>query len=64
MSTPSAVHRLSATINAEKHELRPALSGFLLFFSDRRRPHAGVCGCRSSHRRGTDRVNTRPLGQK
>jgi AAA family ATP:ADP antiporter len=32
MSTPSVVHRLSATINAEAHELRPALSGFLLFF--------------------------------
>ncbi|MFP5340679.1 MAG: NTP/NDP exchange transporter [Gammaproteobacteria bacterium] len=32
MSTPSVVHRLSAAINAEAHELRPALSGFLLFF--------------------------------
>jgi AAA family ATP:ADP antiporter len=32
MSTPSVLHRLSATINAEDHELRPALSGFLLFF--------------------------------
>jgi len=32
MSTPSVVHRLSTAINAEEHELRPALSGFLLFF--------------------------------
>lgn len=32
MSTPSVVHRLSVAINAEAHELRPALSGFLLFF--------------------------------
>lgn len=32
MSTPSVLHRLSATINAEDQELRPALSGFLLFF--------------------------------
>lgn len=29
---PSVLHRLSATINAQDHELRPALSGFLLFF--------------------------------
>ncbi|TBU87161.1 NTP/NDP exchange transporter [Phytopseudomonas dryadis] len=32
MSTPSLPHRLSHAINAEAHELRPALSGFLLFF--------------------------------